>query len=125
MEYVVSPDGVAGNVGSAASPWPLSKGIAALASGDVLLLRGGTYLERRGHEDCSRDLPGTIRSWCHRILSGNPSANFGRRRILQEGTKSVGADRRPLRRLSELESATVDNVPETAGPRVESPATGG
>lgn len=46
MEYVVSPDGVEANDGSAASPWPLSKGIAALEPGDVLYLRGGTYLER-------------------------------------------------------------------------------
>ena len=45
MEIVVSPDGVDTNEGSAASPWPLAKGIAELRDpGDVLSLRGGTYL---------------------------------------------------------------------------------
>jgi hypothetical protein len=46
MEYFVSPDGAEGNDGSAASPWPLSRGIAELQPGDVLYLRGGTYVGR-------------------------------------------------------------------------------
>ena len=45
MSKVVSPDGLDQNEGTAASPWPLATGLAALDNGeDVLYLRGGTYL---------------------------------------------------------------------------------
>jgi hypothetical protein len=45
MSIVVSPDGLAENEGTAASPWPLDKGLTELANGeDVLYLRGGTYV---------------------------------------------------------------------------------
>jgi hypothetical protein len=44
MDYFVSPDGAAGNDGSVGSPWPLSKGVSELVPGDVLYLRGGSYL---------------------------------------------------------------------------------
>ena len=45
MEIVVSPDGLDTNEGSAASPWPLQKGLAELRDpGDVLSLRAGTYV---------------------------------------------------------------------------------
>lgn len=43
MEYFVSPDGAESNDGSFGRPWPLGTGISALAPGDVLYLRGGTY----------------------------------------------------------------------------------
>jgi len=45
MSVVASPDGLDQNDGTAASPWPLEKGLAALANDeDVLYLRGGTYV---------------------------------------------------------------------------------
>ena len=47
MEFVVSPDGVATNDGSVASPWPLQKGLEELHPGDVLLLAAGRTSRRR------------------------------------------------------------------------------
>ena len=45
MSIVASPDGLDQNDGTAASPWTLNKGLAALDNGeDVLFLRGGTYV---------------------------------------------------------------------------------
>jgi hypothetical protein len=47
MAIVVSPDGLAGNDGTATSPWCLEKGLQELANSEhVLLLRGGSYVGR-------------------------------------------------------------------------------
>ena len=46
MDRVVSPDGAEGNDGSVANPWPLQKGLDEVQPGDVLYLRGGTYVGR-------------------------------------------------------------------------------
>jgi hypothetical protein len=45
MSVVASPDGLDQNDGTAASPWPLERGLEALQNDeDVLFLRGGTYV---------------------------------------------------------------------------------
>ena len=81
MEIVVSPRGVETNAGTADSPWPLKKGLNQLAKpGDVLSLRGGTYVgsviltEKIG----TPDNPIVIRSFPgeHAVLDGATHEEF-------------------------------------------------
>lgn len=46
MEYVASPEGLPGNDGTVASPWPLNHAVAHLQPGDVLYLLDGVYFQR-------------------------------------------------------------------------------
>lgn len=43
MQFIVSPDGLEQDDNSELHPWSLTKGLAEVGPGDVLLLRGGTY----------------------------------------------------------------------------------
>jgi hypothetical protein len=81
MEIVVSPDGVETNEGTAASPLPLQKGLDKLEHpGDVLSLRGGTYLATATLEKTNGTLgnPIVIRSFPgeHAVLDGATLAEF-------------------------------------------------
>lgn len=81
MEFVVSPDGLATNDGSATSPWPLQHGLDQLQPGDVLLLRGGTYFTTATvtRLEATPDTPVVIRSFPaeHAVLDGATLGEFG------------------------------------------------
>jgi hypothetical protein len=95
MEFVVSPDGVATNDGSEASPWgwpPPADLDKRLNPGDVLLLRGGTYVTTAtvmGRE-ATPDNPIVIRSFPgeHAVLDGATIGEF--RVVPNESWEPVG-----------------------------------
>jgi hypothetical protein len=95
MEFVVSPDGVATNDGSEASPWgwpPPADLDKRLNPGDVLLLRGGTYVTTAtvtglkappGNPIVIRSFPGE-----HAVLDGATIGEF--RVVPNESWEPVG-----------------------------------
>ena len=95
MEYVVSPDGVSTNDGSAESPWPLQQVVdMELQPGDVILLRVGAYFEttKLTSWQGTTDNPIVIRSFPgeHAVLDGATLGEF--RAVPNEAWEPLGND---------------------------------
>jgi hypothetical protein len=81
MQIIASPDGTTTNDGTVASPVSLQEGLDRLQPGDVLLLRGGTYVgnSTMTEREASPEQPIVIRSFDgeHAVLDGATLAEFG------------------------------------------------